>query len=53
MSHTEHLLLVEDDPGLRELLQEELEAEGYRVSACASAERSAALTPAAPDRRYL
>ena len=38
MSHTEHLLLVEDDPGLRELLQEELEAEGYRVSACASAE---------------
>ncbi|WVM93908.1 response regulator [Halopseudomonas pachastrellae] len=24
--------------GLRELLQEELEAEGYRVSACASAE---------------
>ena len=38
MSHTEHLLLVEDDPGLRELLQEELEAEGYRVTACASAE---------------
>ncbi len=38
MSHTEHLLLVEDDSGLRELLQEELEAEGYQVTACASAE---------------
>ncbi len=38
MSHTEHLLLVEDDSGLRELLQEELEAEGYQVTACGSAE---------------
>ena len=38
MNHTEHLLLVEDDSGLRELLQEELEAEGYQVTACASAE---------------
>ena len=40
MSHTEHLLLVEDDSGLRELLQEELEAEGYQVTACASAEEA-------------
>jgi two-component system, NtrC family, response regulator AtoC len=38
MSYTEHLLLVEDDSGLRELLQEELEAEGYQVTACGSAE---------------
>lgn len=38
MTHSEHILLVEDDRGLRELLQEELEAEGYRVSACADAE---------------
>ncbi|MEH6566146.1 MAG: sigma-54 dependent transcriptional regulator [Halopseudomonas sp.] len=43
MTHTEHLLLVEDDSGLRELLQEELEAEGYQVTACSSAEE--ALTP--------
>lgn len=38
MSQSEHILLVEDDRGLRELLQEELEAEGYRVSACSDAE---------------
>ena len=38
MSHSEHVLLVEDDRGLRELLQEELEAEGYRVTACGDAE---------------
>ncbi len=38
MTHSEHILLVEDDRGLRELLQEELEAEGYQVSACADAE---------------
>lgn len=40
MSHTEQLLLVEDDSGLRELLQEELEVEGYQVIACASAEEA-------------
>ena len=38
MAQTDHVLLVEDDSGLRELLQEELEAEGYRVSACGDAE---------------
>ncbi len=38
MSDSEHILLVEDDRGLRELIQEELEAEGYRVTACADAE---------------
>ncbi|MEH6389385.1 MULTISPECIES: sigma-54 dependent transcriptional regulator [Pseudomonas] len=38
MTHNEHILLVEDDGGLRELLQEELEAEGYAVTACADAE---------------
>ena len=38
MSHSEHIVLVEDDGGLRELLQEELEGAGYRVSACADAE---------------
>lgn len=40
MSHNEHILLVEDDRGLRELLQEELEAEDYRVTACGDAERA-------------
>ncbi|SFQ72453.1 DNA-binding transcriptional response regulator, NtrC family, contains REC, AAA-type ATPase, and a Fis-type DNA-binding domains [Halopseudomonas formosensis] len=40
MSHNEHILLVEDDRGLRELLQEELEAENYRVTACGDAERA-------------
>ncbi|WP_193074747.1 sigma-54-dependent transcriptional regulator [Pseudomonas sp. FME51] len=39
MTQTDHILLVEDDRGLRELLQEELEAEGYRVTACADAEQ--------------
>ena len=39
MSQTEHILLVEDDRGLRELLQEELEGEGYRVTACPNAEQ--------------
>lgn len=43
MSHSEHILLVEDDRGLRELLQEELESEGYRVSACADAESAHAV----------
>ena len=38
MSRSEHIVLVEDDRGLRELLQEELEGAGYRVSACADAE---------------
>ena len=31
MSQIETILLVEDDSGLRELLQEELEAEGYKI----------------------
>ncbi|MFO7703627.1 MAG: sigma-54 dependent transcriptional regulator [Halopseudomonas sp.] len=39
MSQSEHVLLVEDDRGLRELLQEELEGEGYRVTACGDAEQ--------------
>lgn len=39
MPQSEHLLLVEDDSGLRELLQEELESEGYQVTACADAEQ--------------
>ncbi|GGB40124.1 sigma-54-dependent Fis family transcriptional regulator [Oceanisphaera marina] len=39
MAHHDHILLVEDDSGLRELLQEELEAEGYRVTACGDAEQ--------------
>ena len=43
MSHGEHIVLVEDDRGLRELLQEELDAAGYRVSACADAERAQCL----------
>lgn len=37
MTQAESILLVEDDRGLRELLTEELEAEGYRVTACAAA----------------
>ncbi|RHW19732.1 sigma-54-dependent transcriptional regulator [Pseudomonas jilinensis] len=43
MPQPERILLVEDDSGLRELLQEELEAEGYQVSACADAEQGARL----------
>jgi two-component system response regulator AtoC len=43
MSQTEHVLLVEDDSGLRELLQEELESEGYRVTACGDAEKGLAV----------
>lgn len=39
MANQDHILLVEDDSGLRELLQEELEAEGYRVTTCGDAEQ--------------
>ena len=50
MTHADHILLVEDDRGLRELLQEELEAEGYRVTACADAEQGLQqLRAEAPD----
>src|SRR5690606_12927058 len=43
-------LLVEDDSGLRELLQEELEAEGYAVTACSDAESGLlALREQVPD----
>lgn len=38
MTDKEHIVLIEDDRGLRELLQEELEAEGYPVTACGDAE---------------
>lgn len=43
MAKSEHILLVEDDSGLRELLQEELEAEGYNVTSCGDAEQGLAL----------
>ncbi|RUO27163.1 sigma-54-dependent Fis family transcriptional regulator [Aliidiomarina minuta] len=36
----ERIYVVEDDPGLRELLQEELEAEGYQVQAQDSVEQA-------------
>ncbi len=39
MSQMESIVLVEDDRDLRELLQEELEAEGYQVIACGDAEQ--------------
>ncbi|OYD23569.1 sigma-54-dependent transcriptional regulator [Oceanimonas baumannii] len=39
MAKSEHILLVEDDSALRELLEEELEAEGYRVTSCGDAEQ--------------
>ncbi|MFO7552043.1 MAG: sigma-54 dependent transcriptional regulator [Haliea sp.] len=46
----EHILLVEDDFSLRELLREELEAEGYRVIATDSAEAAQqALAERIPD----
>src|SRR5699024_5231005 len=38
MSQIDTILLIEDDRSLRELLQEELEAEGYQVIACGDAE---------------
>ena len=50
MSQIETILLVEDDSGLRELLQEELEAEGYKVTACGDAEQGKQiLAEQAPD----
>ena len=50
MSQVETILLVEDDSGLRELLQEELEAEGYQVTACGDAEQGQyILDSQAPD----
>ena len=39
MNQMESIVLVEDDRDLRELLQEELEAEGYQVIACGDAEQ--------------
>lgn len=46
----ENILLVEDDFSLRELLREELEAEGYRVTATDSAEAAQqALAEQTPD----
>lgn len=46
----EHILLVEDDFSLRELLREELEAEGYGVTATDSAEAAQqALAEQIPD----
>lgn len=50
MSHMGTILLVEDDRGLRELLQEELEAEGYQVTVCSDAEQGKHLLETqAPD----
>ncbi len=50
MSQVDTILLVEDDSDLRELLQEELEAEGYQVTACGDAEQGKAfLASQAPD----
>ena len=48
MAQIPQILLVEDDSGLRELLQEELEAEGYSVTACGDAERGLALLQSQP-----
>lgn len=50
MAQSESILLVEDDRGLRELLTEELESEGYRVIACADTrEALQALNEDPPD----
>lgn len=43
MMKTDTILLVEDDNSLRQLLQDELESEGYPVIATASAEEAAAV----------
>lgn len=48
MPQTDTVLLVEDDSGLRELLQEELEAEGYHVIACGDAEQGLQLLRSNP-----
>ncbi len=40
MPDNTRVMLVEDDKALNELLVEELESEGYEVSACASAEQA-------------
>lgn len=50
MAQSESILLVEDDRGLRELLTEELETEGYRVTACGDTRQAQqALTEDPPD----
>ncbi|MBF8223779.1 sigma-54-dependent transcriptional regulator [Halomonas sp. 328] len=43
-----HLLIVEDDPALQELLVEELSEAGHRVTACDSAEAAMAALSQAP-----
>lgn len=48
MAQQDKILLVEDDSGLRELLQEELEAEGYKVTACGDAEQGLQLLQSSP-----
>lgn len=48
MAQQDKILLVEDDSGLRELLQEELEAEGYNVIACGDAEQGLQLLQSNP-----
>ena len=48
-AHVKTVLLVDDNPGLRLLLTSELEAGGYRVIACASAEAALARPPETID----
>lgn len=47
------LLLVDDEPGLSELLKKYLERLGYEVDACGSAEDALALFDADPSRYAL
>ena len=50
MALSESILLVEDDRGLRELITEELETEGYRVTACGDTRQAQqVLTEDPPD----
>ncbi|MGB8273636.1 MAG: response regulator, partial [Alphaproteobacteria bacterium] len=38
MTHHEHILVVDDEPGIRKLLQQYLSQHGYRVSVAANGE---------------
>jgi CheY-like chemotaxis protein len=53
LDHPAHLLVVEDDPDIRESLVEVLEDEGYRVSAAGDGQQALDALEAASERPAL